>query len=114
LKHFEIKNSKLRSTNIVLKGELSRYEEENYKIEKTIDIFKEQLEDYEKLKVELHHTKGELLLTIETLKKFKKCTEKLDDILISQRYPNEKIVLGYNDSLKTTKQEKEDDETNTP
>jgi hypothetical protein len=64
----------------------------------------------------LDHTKGELLLTIENLKKFKKNIEKLDEILSSQRCPNNKTGLGYNDSLKTTKQEKEDekDETNTP
>jgi hypothetical protein len=68
------------------------------------------------LKVELDHTKGELLLTIEKLKKFEKNAETLDEILSSQRSPNDKIGLGYNDSLKTTKQEKEDenDETNTP
>jgi hypothetical protein len=77
---------------------------------------KEQLEDYEKLKAELDHTKGELLLTIEKLKKFEKGTEKIDEILSSQRYPNDKTRLGYNDSLKKTKQEKEyeNDETNTP
>ena len=77
---------------------------------------KEQLEDYEKLKAELDHTKGEILLTIEKLKKFEKNTWKLDEILSSKRYPNNKTWLGYNDSLKTTKQEKEDenDETNTP
>jgi hypothetical protein len=63
--------------------------------------------DYEKLQAELDHTKGELLLTTEKLKKFEKSTEKLDDILSSQRYPNDKTRLGYNDSLKTTKQEKE-------
>jgi hypothetical protein len=91
-------------------------EEENHKIQKTIDILNEQLEYYEKLKEELDHTKGELLLTIEKLKKFEKRTEKLDEILSSQRYPNENIGLGYNYILKTTKQEKEDekDETNTP
>jgi Fe-S cluster assembly ATPase SufC len=67
------------------------------------------------LKEKLDHTKGELLLTIEKLKKFEKRTEKLDDIFSSQRYPNDKMGLGYKDSLKTTKQEKEDekDETNT-
>jgi predicted ribosome quality control (RQC) complex YloA/Tae2 family protein len=43
---------------------LSSCEEENYKLEKTIDSLKEQLEDYEKLKEELDHTKGELLLAI--------------------------------------------------
>jgi hypothetical protein len=76
----------------------------------------QKLEDYVKLKEELDHTKWELLLTIEKLYNFKKRTEKLDDILSSKRSPNEKIGLGYNDSLKTTKQEKEDekDETNTP
>jgi hypothetical protein len=31
LKHVEIENSKLRNTNIILKGELSSFEEENYK-----------------------------------------------------------------------------------
>jgi hypothetical protein len=77
---------------------------------------KEQLEDYEKLKAELDHTKGEILLTIEKLKKLEKRIEKLDEILSSKRSPNDKTRLGYNDSLKTTKQEKEDenDETNTP
>jgi hypothetical protein len=116
LKHVETENSKLRNTNIILKGELSSCEEDNYKVEKTINSLKEQLEDYEKLKSELDHTKGELLLTTQKLKKFKKSTEKLDEILSSQRYPNDKIGLGYNDSLKTTKQEKEveNDETNTP
>jgi hypothetical protein len=49
---------------------------------------KEQLEYYEKLKVELDHTKGELLLTTKKLKKFKKSTEKLDEILSSQISPN--------------------------
>jgi hypothetical protein len=58
------------------------------------------------LKEELDHTKGELLLTIENLKKFEKRTAKLDEILSSQISPNEKTRLGYNDSLKTTKQEK--------
>jgi hypothetical protein len=55
-------------------------------------------------------------LTIEKLKKFKKRTDKLDEILSIQRSPNGKTGLGYNDSLKTTKQEKEyeNDETNTP
>jgi hypothetical protein len=76
---------------------------------------KEQLEYYEKLKEELDHTKRDLLLTIEKLKKFEKRIEKLDEILSSQRSPNDKMGLGYNDSLKKTKQEKEDeyDETNT-
>jgi hypothetical protein len=69
---------------------LSSCEEENYKLEKTIGSLKEQLEDYEKLKEELDHTKGELLLTIEKLKKFEKSTEKLDEILSSQRSPNDK------------------------
>ena len=75
---------------------------------------KEKLEDYEKLKAEFDHTKGELLLTTKKLKKFEKSTEHLDEILRNQRYPNDKT--GLNDSLKTTKQEKEDenDETNTP
>jgi hypothetical protein len=116
LKHVETKNSNLRNTNIILKGELSSCEEENYKLEKTINSLKEQLEDYEKLKEELDHTKGELLLTTQKLKKFEKSTEKLDEILSSQRSPNDKTGLGYNDSLKTTKQEKEveNDETNTP
>jgi hypothetical protein len=50
LKHVETKNSKLRNTNIILKGELSSCEEENYNLEKTIDSLKEQLEYYEKLK----------------------------------------------------------------
>jgi hypothetical protein len=55
-------------------------------------------------------------LTIEKLKKFEKITKKLDEILSSQRSPNDKTGLGYNDSLKTTKQENKDenDETNTP
>jgi hypothetical protein len=116
LKHVETGNSKLRNTNIVLKGELSSCEEENYKLENTINSLKEQLEDYENLKAELDHTKGELLLTTKRLKKFEKSTEKLDEILSSQRSPNDKTGLGYNDSLKTTKQEKEveNDETNTP
>jgi chromosome segregation ATPase len=116
LNHVKTENNKLRNTKIILKGELSSCEEENYNLEKTIDSFKEQLEDYEKLKEELDHTKGELLLTIEKLKKFEKSTEKLVEILSSQRYSNDKTGLGYNDSLKTTKQEKEDenDETNTP
>jgi hypothetical protein len=94
---------------------LSSCEEESYKIENTINSLKKQLEDYEKLKAELDHTKGELLLTTENLKKFEKSTEKLDEILRSQRYPKDKIGLGYNDSLNTTKQEKEveNDETNT-
>jgi hypothetical protein len=50
------------------------------------------------------------------LKKFEKRTEKLDEILSNQRSPNDKTRLGYNDSLKTKKQDKEDlhDETNTP
>jgi hypothetical protein len=69
---------------------LSSCEEENYKLENTINSLKKQLEDYEKLKEELDHTKGELLLTTEKLKKFEKITEKLDEILSSQRYPNEK------------------------
>jgi hypothetical protein len=49
------------------------------------------------------------------LKKFEKITENLDEILSSQRSPNDKTGLGYNDSLKTTEQEKEDenDEINT-
>jgi hypothetical protein len=95
---------------------LSSSEEENYKLEKTINILKEQLEYYEKLKAELDHTKGELLLTTQKLKKYEKSTKKLDEILSSQRSPNDKIGLGYNESLKTTKQEKEveNDETNTP
>jgi hypothetical protein len=54
----------------------------------------------------LDHTKGELLLTIEKLKKFEKSTEKLDEILRSQISPNDKTGLGYNDILKTKKQEK--------
>ena len=50
------------------------------------------------------------------MKKFEKSTKKLDDILSSQRSPNDKTGLGYNESLKTTKQEKEheNDETNNP
>jgi hypothetical protein len=50
------------------------------------------------------------------LKKFGKSTEKLDEILSSQRSPNDKTRPGYNDCLKTTKQEKEveTNETNTP
>jgi hypothetical protein len=116
LKHVETEDSKFRSTNIILKGELSSCEEENYKIENTINRLKEQLEDYEKLKEELDHTKGELLLTTQKLKKFEKRTKTLDEILSSQRSLNDKTGLGYNDSLKTTKQEKEveNDETNTP
>jgi predicted nucleic acid-binding Zn-ribbon protein len=82
---------------------LSSFEEENYKLEKTINNLKELLEDYDKLKVELDHTKGELLLTTEKLKKFEKRTEKLDEILSNQISPNDKTGLGYNDSLKTTK-----------
>jgi chromosome segregation ATPase len=66
LKHVETENRKLRNTNIILKGELSSCEEENYKLEKTINSLKEQLEDYEKLKEELDHTKGELLLTTKS------------------------------------------------
>jgi hypothetical protein len=87
---------------------LSSCEEENYNLENTINSLKEQLEDYEKLKEELDHTKREILLTIEKLKKL--------EILSSQRSPNDKTGLGYNDSLKITKQEKEveNDETNTP
>jgi hypothetical protein len=46
---------------------LSSFEENNYKLENTIDSLKEKLEDYEKLKADLDHTKGELLLTIEKL-----------------------------------------------
>ena len=74
--HVEIENSKIRSTNIILKGELSSCEKENYKLENTINSLKEQLEDYEKLNTELDHTKGELLLTTKKLKKFEKRTEK--------------------------------------
>jgi hypothetical protein len=50
------------------------------------------------------------------LKKFEKRTKNLNDILSNQRSSNDKTGLGYNDSWKTTKQEKEDenDETNTP
>jgi hypothetical protein len=68
------------------------------------------------LKGELDHTKGELLLTTKKLNKFEKRTKKLDEILSSQRSPNDKTRLGYNHSLKTTKQEKEveNDETNIP
>jgi hypothetical protein len=115
LKHVETENNKLIKTNIILKCELSSCEEESYKLENTINSLKRQLEYYEKLKAELDHTKGELLLTTKNLKKFKKITEKLDEILSSQRYPKYKTRLGYNDSLKTTKQEKEveNDETNT-
>jgi hypothetical protein len=114
LKYVETENRNLRNTNIILKGELSSCEEENYKLENTINRLKKQLENYEKLKEELDHTKGELLLTTKKLKKLEKRTEKLDEILSSQRCPNDKIGLGYNDSLKTTKQEKEveNDETN--
>jgi hypothetical protein len=116
LKHVETENSKLINTNMILKGELSSCEEENYKLEKTINSLKEQLEDYEKLKAELDHTKRDLLLTTKRLNKFEKSTKKLDEILSSQRSSNDKTRLGYNDSLKTTKQEKEveNDETNTP
>jgi hypothetical protein len=67
---------------------LSSFEEHNYKLEKTIDSLNEQLEYYEKLNEELDHTKAELLLTTKKLKKFKKSTEKLDEILNSQRSPN--------------------------
>jgi hypothetical protein len=95
LKHDETENSKLRNKNIILKGELISCEEHNYKLENTIDSLKEQLEYYEKLKAELDHTKGELLLTIKKLKKFEKNTEKLDEILSSQRSPNDKTRLGY-------------------
>jgi hypothetical protein len=114
LKYVETENRKLRNTNIILKGELCSCEEENYNLEKTINRLKKLLEDYEKLKAELDHTKGELLLTTKKLKKFKKITEKLDEILSSQRSPNDKIGLGYNDILKPTKQEKEveNDEAN--
>jgi hypothetical protein len=45
-------------------------------------------------------------LTIKKLKMFEKRTEKLDEILSSQRSLNDKSGLGYNDSLRTTKQEK--------
>jgi hypothetical protein len=116
LKYVETENRNLINTNIILNGELSICEEENYKLEKTINSLKKQLEDYEKLKAELDHTKWELLLTTEKLKKFEKRTEKLDEILSSQRSPNDKTGLGYNDSLKITKQEKEveNDETNIP
>jgi predicted RNase H-like nuclease (RuvC/YqgF family) len=103
LKYVETKNRNLRHKNIILKGELSSCEKENYKIEKTINRLKKQLEDYEKLKVELDHIKGEILLTTENLKNFEKITETLDEILNSQRSLNDKIGLGYNDSLKTTK-----------
>jgi DNA repair exonuclease SbcCD ATPase subunit len=115
LKHVETENRNLRNTNIILKGKFGSCEEENYKLENTINSLKEQLEDYEKLKEELDHTKGELILTTKKLKKFEKRTEKLDEILRSQRSSNDKIGLGYNDSLKTLKQEKEveNDETNT-
>jgi hypothetical protein len=67
------------------------------------------------LKEELDHTKGEILLTIEKLKKIKKNIETLDDILSSQISPNDKTRLGYNGNFKTEKQEKEYeiDETNT-
>jgi hypothetical protein len=67
------------------------------------------------LKEELDHTKGEILLTTKKLKKFEKNIEKLDEILRNQRSPIDKTRLGYNDNLKTKKQEKEDenDETNT-
>jgi hypothetical protein len=57
----------------------------------------------------LDHTKGELLLTTKKLKKFEKSTEKLDEILRNQISPNEKRGLGYNDSLNTTKQDKEEE-----
>jgi hypothetical protein len=116
LKHVETENRKLRNTHIILKGELSSCEEENYKLENTINSLKEQLEDYEKLKAEFDHTKGELLLTTQKLKKFEKSTEKLDEILSNQRSPKDKTRLGCNDNFKTTKQEKEveNDETNTP
>jgi chromosome segregation ATPase len=72
LKHVETKNRKIRNTKIILKGELSRCEEDNYKLEKAINILKKQLEGYKKLKAELDHTKGELLLTTKKLKKFEK------------------------------------------
>ena len=57
----------------------------------------------------MDHTKGELLLTIEKLNKFEKSIEKLDEILSSQISPNDKTGLGYYHILKTTKQEKEDE-----
>jgi hypothetical protein len=107
LNHAETENNNLRNTNIILKGEFSSCEEENYKLEKTINSLKEQLKDYEKLKAKLDHIKGEVLLKIEKLNKFQKHTKKLDEILSSQRSPNDKTRLGYNESLKTTKQEKE-------
>jgi hypothetical protein len=72
---------------------LSSCEENNYKIEKTIYILKEQLKDYEKLKAELDHIIGELLLTIEKLNKFEKIIEKLDEILSNQRSPNKNTGL---------------------
>ena len=55
-------------------------------------------------------------MTTKKFKKFKKRTEKIDEILSSRISPNDKTGLGYNDILKTTKQEKEveNDETNTP
>jgi hypothetical protein len=90
LKHVEIQNRNLRNKNIILKGELSSFEEQNYKLEKTIDSLKEKLQDYEKLKAELDHRKGDLLLTIEKLNMFEKITKELDEILSSQIYPNDK------------------------
>jgi peptidoglycan hydrolase CwlO-like protein len=116
LKYDETENRNLRNINIILKGELINCEEENYSLERTINRLKKKLEYYEKMKEELDHKKGELLLTTKKLKKFEKSTEKLDDILRNQRSPNKNKGLGYNDSLKTTKQEKEveNDETNIP
>jgi hypothetical protein len=66
LKYVETENRNLRNINIILKGELSSCEEKNHKLEKTINSLKKQLEYYEKLKAELDHTKGELLLTTES------------------------------------------------
>jgi hypothetical protein len=72
---------------------LSICKEENYRLEKSIGSLKEKIEDCDKLKEKLDHRKGEVLLTIEKLNKFEKGTEKLDEILNSQRYPNENIGI---------------------
>jgi hypothetical protein len=56
-----------------LKNELKNCEEENHELENTIDSLKEQLdkenktEYYENLKVELDHTRKELMLFTKKL-----------------------------------------------
>jgi hypothetical protein len=54
-------------------------------------------------------------LTKERLGNFETSTKNIDEILNSQRSPNNKIGPRYNDNLKTIKQEKkyEKDGTNT-